>query len=88
MFKGSFKKINHPIVLPVLLFILGHCFIGHKEERFVFPILHVLPIIIGWVLNDFFVYYKQSPAWVRYSLAGIIGLSAILNFFLLLFFNA
>lgn len=30
----------------LILFVVGHSFVGHKEERFLFPIIYLLPILV------------------------------------------
>lgn len=84
------KYYRHPFVLPVAIFIIGHCFIGHKEERFMYPMFFALPIVIGLSLPDFTRFYDRTKRWLRYSIKGIIIFSACLNVLLLvlLMFNA
>ncbi|NCX95618.1 MAG: hypothetical protein EBX41_04270, partial [Chitinophagia bacterium] len=36
---GTAKQIKHPLAQITLFFILGHCAIGHKEMRFLYPVL-------------------------------------------------
>ncbi|HXB10283.1 MAG TPA: hypothetical protein VNW04_24335, partial [Puia sp.] len=44
------KRLRDPFTLTVVAFILGHCLVAHKEERFLFPVLNVLPLFFGWGL--------------------------------------
>jgi GPI mannosyltransferase 3 len=85
--KGCFKMYNHPLVLTVLAFIIGHCMVGHKEERFLFPILNALPIIIGWGLPDFIAYYTSCKKWVRYLIKTMLVFSISLDLILLTLFT-
>jgi phosphatidylinositol glycan class B len=83
--KTSIQKFKHPIVLSTLLFIVGHCLVGHKEERFIFTIINMIPIIL--TLNDnAFSYFSTNFKWkkiIKPIAIFSIGLNCIL---LLLFF--
>lgn len=41
------RNWRHPIVFGSLFFVLGHSVIGHKEMRFLFPILPFLPLFFA-----------------------------------------
>lgn len=82
--KAFFKKYHHIMVLPVVCFIAAHLMIGHKEDRFLFPILNVLPIIIGFSLTDFIQYIRKAKKWITYSLKIILWISILLNTALLM----
>lgn len=84
--KASFKNIGHPIVITVVFFIIGHCFVGHKEERFLYPIFNALPIITGLGLGGFINFYSNCKKWMRYCINGILIFSVSLNIFLLFVF--
>jgi hypothetical protein len=71
MFKGFFKKFRNPYVLSTIFFLLIHFFIGHKEERFLFPVFGILPVILGYGLN--------------WGVKIIVAFSLMLNFLLLYF---
>jgi phosphatidylinositol glycan class B len=81
--KGFFKNYKHPLFITTMLFIIAHCFVGHKEERFMFPILFILPIWIGWGLPAFFNYYDICRKWIRYLIKGMLIFSMVLNSVLL-----
>lgn len=81
--KGSLKMFRSPFVLPVLFFIVGHCLVGHKEERFLFPILNILPLLIGWGIPGLIEYYQRSKSWMKYLLNTCLVISLCLNTFLL-----
>jgi phosphatidylinositol glycan class B len=83
-FRNSlFKKYQHPLVFSVVCFILGHCLVAHKEERFLFPILNVLPIIIGWGLPELFEWVGRRGSAVRRLIRGTAWFSIGLNLLLL-----
>jgi len=51
----SIWKSNYSMIgLGILFFLLGHCLVGHKEFRFLFPVAYFMPLL--WVL----VYEKLS----------------------------
>ncbi|MCX6208024.1 MAG: hypothetical protein NTZ59_00635, partial [Bacteroidetes bacterium] len=79
--KSTIKNIKNVLVLSVLFFIVGHCFIGHKEERFLFPIFCALPIIVGFQLESFIIYTKQKK-WLKQLINFFIYSSILLNIFL------
>jgi len=80
------SKYRHPLVFSVVFFILGHCFVAHKEERFLFPIVNVLPIIIGWGLPALFAWMERQRRGVRGLIRGTAWFSIGLNVFLLTVF--
>ncbi len=46
------KKREELIFWIVLIFIISHSLISHKEFRFIFPIINLLPIFIIWSLEE------------------------------------
>ena len=77
---------RQPLFFAVLFFIIGHSFVGHKEERFLFPILNVLPIVAGWGLPGFIRYYQQAGRRIRQFIRGNLYVSLALNALALLVF--
>ena len=77
--KGGIKQYRQPLVFTVLLFIVGHCLVAHKEERFLFPVVTVLPILAGWGLPSFIGYYGRARKSVRIFLKSMLYLSLTLN---------
>jgi hypothetical protein len=57
-----YKKFKDPYSLSVIFFLLLHSLVPHKEERFLFPLFGILPVILGYGLRD---YLNQLPAQVR-----------------------
>lgn len=82
--KGALNQYKQPLVLPVVFFIVGHCLVGHKEERFLFPVVNILPIIAGWGLPSFLAYYQQAKTRVRSFLRGILYVSLALTILVML----
>ena len=77
------KKLDHPLVLSVVFFIVGHCLVAHKEERFLFPIVNVLPIMVGWGLPGLIGWVRSRRKGWQGLIRGIGWFSAGLNVFLL-----
>ncbi len=42
LFAKSLKNIKNPYAIAMLFFIVGHSMVGHKEERFVFPVMYFM----------------------------------------------
>lgn len=81
--KACRKKYNHLLFITILLFILAHSIVRHKEERFMFPILCILPVITGWGIPAFIQFYNNCKRGMRTFIKCIIGFSIVLNSFLL-----
>jgi phosphatidylinositol glycan class B len=83
--KGLYKKLADPYCLSAIFFLLAHCLIPHKEERFVFPLYGILPLILGYGLRDYF--NGLSPRFwkTQWSLAlkFVVAVSLAINFLLL-----
>ena len=84
--KSFLKKYTNLIFLTAMFFIIGHSVVGHKEERFMFPVLFVMPVFIGWGLPLFIKFYSATKKILRYLLAIVIWFSIVLNFLLLFLF--
>lgn len=80
------KNWKNSIVISVVFFLVGHCFIGHKEERFLFPIFCTLPVILGFQLDNFLKYIAQKK-WLKNLVAIFLYASILLNLFLLIVFS-
>jgi phosphatidylinositol glycan class B len=78
------RQLRQPYTLAVLLFILGHCLVAHKEERFLFPVLNILPILIGWGLPGLMDWWWRQGKGMRRWFNGLAGFSVGLNMFLLI----
>jgi GPI mannosyltransferase 3 len=77
------KKYNDPLVFSVICFIVGHCLVAHKEERFLFPIVNVLPIFAGWGLPGLLAWIDRLRSGIRALVKGTAWFSAGLNTVLL-----
>ncbi|MBK7561145.1 MAG: hypothetical protein IPI68_06385 [Chitinophagaceae bacterium] len=85
--KTFFKKYSHPVFITVLLFIIGHSIIGHKEERFLYPVFSALPLIIGWSLPGLINFYASCKKWIAGLIKAALILTLIVNTVLLLLFT-
>lgn len=82
--KTFFKKYSNPIFLSTVLFIIIHSLIGHKEERFMFPIFNVMPLIYGWSIQSLHQFYEDTRQWVRAIIRILVWFTVMLNTILLL----
>ena len=85
--KAFFSKYRNPVFLSVMLFIIAHCFVGHKEERFLFPIFNALPLVIGWGIADLQHFYTHTKKWVRHILKGLLVFTIVLNTLFVIIFS-
>jgi phosphatidylinositol glycan class B len=85
--KTYFKKYDHPVFIPVLLFIIGHCLIGHKEERFLYPVFSALPIIAGYALPGLIYFLSSTKRWVASFIKLLFIISIVLNTIVLILFT-
>ncbi len=85
--KTLFKKISHPVFITVLLFIIGHSIIGHKEERFLYPVFSALPLIVGWSLPALIHYYNTCKKWIARLIRIALLITIVVNTLLLLLFT-
>lgn len=77
--KTSFRNFYHPVFLSVWLFIIAHSVVGHKEERFMYPIFNALPLIAGWSIPSLERYYLGAKAWIRATLRGLLISTIVIN---------
>ena len=84
---GISKYFSHPVFLTVLFFIIGHCMVSHKEERFLFSVFNMLPIIVGWGLPALFSYLQTAKKWISSFIRGLFYFSISLNILLVILFS-
>ena len=85
--KTLFKKFRHPVFITVLLFIIGHSIIGHKEERFLYPVFSALPLVVGWSLPNLINYYTTCKKWIARLIKAALIITIVVNTVLLLLFT-
>lgn len=86
-FYSFLKNWKHPLILSTFVFVVGHCFIGHKEERFLYPIFFILPLFVGWQLLPLQQWYKNLKGIKQLAFRVLMYLGIGLNFFLLVLFS-
>jgi len=60
--RGLYEKLRDPYSLSVIFFLAVHAVVPHKEPRFLFPVLGVLPVILGYGFGD---YLERLPIPIR-----------------------
>lgn len=82
--KTFFTRLLNPVFLSVIIFVVMHSMVGHKEERFLFPVFNAMPLIIGWSIPSFQHYYQRAHGWIKATFRFVIWFSVVLNVLLLL----
>lgn len=82
--KSLARQYYNPVFLSVTIFIFLHCLVGHKEERFMFPIFSAMPLIIGWSLPSLLTFFDSAKPWIRKFLRFMMWFSIVLNTLLLI----
>ncbi|NQW43005.1 MAG: hypothetical protein HQ463_06200 [Bacteroidetes bacterium] len=72
---GVYKNPKSIIVWTSLPFLLGHMAVGHKELRFLFPLIYFIPIYLVWFYEHFKVQIKN-----KLGLKVLFYLLIIINF--------
>jgi hypothetical protein len=83
--KGAVMKWKDPYVLSAAVFLAAHSIVPHKEPRFLFPLLPVLPVVAGYGLRATCRFVREGYGWSQFSLAtkALVGFSAAFNLALL-----
>lgn len=61
------KQFKHYLVLPSLLFYLLHMFTAHKELRFIFPLVYLIPFVLIFSLKDLGFFEKIKQKWRNFA---------------------
>jgi GPI mannosyltransferase 3 len=65
-FAGIFKNLKDPLVWAIIPFIMLHCFVGHKELRFLFPVafasIYITALGFDWFLAK--EWYRKTHKYV------------------------
>jgi phosphatidylinositol glycan class B len=75
-----FRFPLHVLTWVTLPFVGMHFLIGHKEERFLFPMIAALPLQVGYWVDRFEISSRNVPAWCTPLLKGGLIFGAIVNF--------
>ena len=71
---------RHPVTWLTLPFVLFHHYFGHKEMRYLFPVLPFAPFMFTMVLTDISEKFNfLSNKFSKYSWKFILGISVLLN---------
>lgn len=70
---ASWQFRTHLAVFVFLPFLLGHMVIGHKELRFLFPVIFLLPVFLFLILNGV----------KLYRLSLVLGMLVFVSFFVI-----
>lgn len=70
---GTFRHYRNPVVWAFWSFLLIHSVISHKEARYLFPLMPMLPLFLVWTYEVLL--YKQS----RKVCLAVVGLLAFIN---------
>ena len=70
---GTIRYYRNPVVWAFWSFLLFHSVISHKELRFIFPLMPLLPLFLVWTYDLMF--HKQS----QFVGAALISLLILLN---------
>jgi phosphatidylinositol glycan class B len=81
--KTFFRKYSNPVFLSTVIFIIVHSMIGHKEERFMFPVFNVLPLVYGWSFEPLEKFYASTKQWIRALFRFLAWFTIVLNTLLL-----
>lgn len=71
-----YKFPKHLFLWTITPFILGHFAIGHKELRFLFPLIYFLPVFFVWFYVQFKTKIKQTIA-LKYLLIALLVINFI-----------
>jgi phosphatidylinositol glycan class B len=85
-FRPLFTKWKDLYVLCTFFFVLAHSLVGHKEDRFLFPVFGLLPLLSGYALDEIKPVYEKRPRWLKGLMKGTLAFSLFLNFLLLILF--
>jgi len=85
-FRPLFTKWRDLYVLCAFFFLLAHALVGHKEDRFLFPVFGLLPLLCGYALEEIKPVYERRPRWLKGVMKGTLAFSVFLDFLLLILF--
>ena len=71
---GTFRHYRNPVIWAFWAFLLIHCAISHKEPRFLFPLIPLLPLFVVWTYEAILLKLNY-----RFKIA-LIGLIVLVNF--------
>jgi phosphatidylinositol glycan class B len=84
MLKNSVRYYTNPVIISVVLFVIFHSIVGHKEERFLFPVFNVFPLLIGWSILEVQKILTSSRYVLRNIARFLLWSTIVLNTVLLI----
>jgi GPI mannosyltransferase 3 len=79
LLRVSVSRYRDVIVLSTLLFVIFHSMVGHKEERFLFPIFNALPVIAAYSVPYVERLFNTPRKWIGAFFALLLGTTVFLN---------
>ena len=84
LFAKSLANYKNPYAVAMLFFVVGHSAVGHKEERFVFPVLFFMVYLAGEAYRSSVGTQRLlSKLWTNkfygWLIKGGVGFSIIIN---------
>jgi phosphatidylinositol glycan class B len=86
LLRTSVTKYREVIVLSTVLFVVFHSLVGHKEERFIFPVFNAFPLMIGYAVPSIQRLFNVRQRWAGALSSLLLGTTVFLNAVFLLVF--
>jgi GPI mannosyltransferase 3 len=79
---GWWKYRKHPLTWMTLPLFLFHSWVGHKELRYLFPIIIFAPLYLSFLIFDYREKFDflQSKVWGRGLIKFVVGLNILFLF--------
>jgi len=77
---GWKKFWRHPLTWATLPIIIFHTIIGHKELRYIFPVIILAPLYVGLLINEYSDKFTVlwSKGWARNLIKFTVGLNFLI----------
>ncbi len=80
------KVWQHWVVWVLIFFVIGHSLVGHKEERFFYPMFVLLPWLAMLAWQEYRAYTSRYPrALLDICVKALLGLGLLINIVTLIF---
>lgn len=84
LFAKSLANYKNPYAMAMLFFVVAHSMVGHKEERFVFPVLFFIVYLAAEAYRDSlatqrFILDLWNNKYFGWLIKGGVGFSVIIN---------
>lgn len=74
---GMAARPASPWTWSLAAFVVGHSFVAHKELRFLFPLLYLVPVLYAWGAQRWGS-VLSGRRWVRWGVALVLAQNALL----------